>query len=104
MIIVFVVGGGLLLFFAFLVNLRWKISIHMLGIGGLMGMAFGFAWIFQLHMVNVLMLMAVLAGALGTARLILKAHSPAQVYTGFMSGFMIESGYFFMVFHNVHTH
>jgi hypothetical protein len=86
-------GGALAVLMAFLVNLRWKISIHMIGIGGLMGLFFGYGAWFHLEVMTVLAFMAVAAGLVGTARLIRGAHSAAQVYAGFLSGFLIEAGF-----------
>lgn len=71
-----------------LVNLRWKISAHAAGIAGLAGVVFG---LFRIHNFGNTSLMAIVLLALGlvlTARLILKAHQPAQVYTGAIVGFL----------------
>ncbi len=93
-IFAFMVGGGLLsIIWAFIVNLKWKVSIHMMGIGGLMGLMVGFAQIYHVNMVLTLMLIAVLAGILGWARLKRNAHTPSQVYVGFLGGFLIEFVY-----------
>lgn len=83
--------------FALLISIRWKISIHMLGIGGLTGIVFG---LIKLNAANIHMyiIMAILAsGLLGFSRLFLNAHKPAQVYVGFLTGFATVFGtlYFF---------
>ena len=69
-----------------LITLRWKVSIHMTGIGGIIGMVLGLmlvhgarAWF--------LPLLFILAGALGTARLLVSDHTPAQIYVGTAIGF-----------------
>lgn len=84
-------GAMIAVFLAFLINLRWKISIHMIGIGGMMGLFFGYGISFQMNIHYALIALSVIAGLLGTARLVRKAHTPAQVYTGFIAGFMVES-------------
>jgi hypothetical protein len=90
----FIVGGGLLaILLAFLINLRWKISIHMMGIGGLMGLMYGYAKLFHVNMMPTLIVIAILCGLLGTARLLRNAHTPSQVYVGFLFGFFLEFGY-----------
>jgi hypothetical protein len=104
LITLFVSGGAVIILYAFIVNLRWKISIHMIGIGGLMGMMFSYSYLFHVHMIYLLIGIAVLAGALGTARMILKAHSPGQVYAGFLSGFVIEAGYIWLVVYKLLAH
>ncbi|MEP7263680.1 MAG: hypothetical protein ABI772_04245 [Bacteroidota bacterium] len=85
-----VMGAGLAILVAFLVNLRWKISIHMMGLGGMAGMFFAIATLFSFNLVIPLIAIVVVAGITGTARLALNAHTPAQVYVGFISGFFIE--------------
>lgn len=44
-----ILGGALLITIAFLINLKWKVSIHMLGIGGLCGFAF---WLIETKLVH----------------------------------------------------
>jgi len=90
-------GAALAVLLAFLINLRWKISIHMIGIGGLMGLFFGFGAWFHLEVMSALAAMAVAAGTVGTARLLRGAHNPAQVYAGFASGFLLEAGFIRLV-------
>ncbi len=71
-----------------LINLKWKISAHSAGIAGLAGTVFG---LFRIHSFGNTGLMAIILLALGlvlTARLILKAHNPAQVYAGGVVGFI----------------
>lgn len=62
-------------------TLRWKVSIHMAGIGGLIGMLLG---LMVIHGAQAwfLPLVFVVAGALGTARLLVSDHTPAQIYVG----------------------
>ncbi len=71
-----------------IINLRWKISAHATGIAGLAGSTIG---LFQLHNYGNLILLSlvlVVVGATLTARLVLKAHSPAEVYAGAGVGFL----------------
>lgn len=97
-LILFIVSGGFLaIIWSFFITLRWKISIHMTGIGGLMGLVYGISYSLSLAPLYVLMAMAIVAGLLGTSRMLLKAHTPAQVYIGFLSGFLIELLYCFVV-------
>ena len=68
------------------VLLKWKISAHMAGIGGVIGAIIAFSIKLSANMVFMLMLFLLIAGFLGYARLRLKAHTPWQVYTGFAIG------------------
>lgn len=88
----FVLGAAAALIAALLINLKWKISLHMIGIGGLCG---GLTAIyFFAHEGNPLWLCIcfILAGILGTARLLLNAHTSLQIFAGFVLGFAAELG------------
>ena len=87
-------GGLLILIVAFIINLRWKISLHMLGIGGIFGLLLGFARILQANVFIPVIITAVLAGLLASVRLWRNAHTPAQIYIGFLTGFSVQYGYF----------
>ena len=67
--------------------IAWKISAHMIGIGGLIGGIMGIAQIYALNPWRGFIIGFLIAGCLGTSRLILQRHTPAQVYAGFGLGF-----------------
>lgn len=71
-----------------LVNAWWKISTHTAAIGGVAGALFSFAEIFGFNPVWWLCAVFVLAGMLGTSRMILRQHTLPQVVTGFVAGFV----------------
>jgi hypothetical protein len=73
-----------------LVNFRWKISIHMVGIGGITGMLFGLSSLFLLDLRVPIIITFLVAGILGTARLRMGAHQPSQIYVGYLVGFVCE--------------
>ena len=75
---------------AVIVNIKWKISIHMIGIGGLTGTLFGLSAFLLVDLRIMIILFLIIAGLLGTARLTLGAHKPAQIYVGFLAGFLCE--------------
>ncbi len=97
MFVLTVMGASLAILVSFLINLRWKISIHMIGIGGMMGLFYGYGRYFHLQSMWSLVLIALLAGIIGSARLYRQAHSPAQVYAGFITGFVVEFGFVFFI-------
>lgn len=76
---------------AILVTLKWKISAHMFGIGGLIGGAMSVSYFVE-HSNPYFMFMGlfIIAGLVGTSRLILKRHTLAQVITGFLLGFLLS--------------
>jgi len=85
-----VLGATISIFLAWLLSFRWKISIHMIGIGGLTGMLFGVSQVLNAELIMIILATILIAGMLGTARLLLGAHSPSQVYTGFFLGLFTE--------------
>lgn len=71
-----------------IINVWWKISTHTAGIGGMAGALFVFAEYFAFNPVWWLCVVLCVAGILGTARIILRQHSLAQVVAGFLIGFV----------------
>jgi hypothetical protein len=74
---------------ALLVSLKWKISVHMIGIGGLTGAIISISWHLGVDMKAVWMGLILCSGLIGFARLELNKHTPAQVYCGFLTGFIV---------------
>ena len=69
-----------------LINVWWKISTHTAAIGGVAGALFVFAEVFAFNPVWWLCLVFIVAGVLGTSRMILRQHSLLQVVAGFLVG------------------
>lgn len=65
-----------------LISVKWKISLHMAGIGGILGLILALTLHFSVTLRLVFMMAVLVAGLLGYARLRLNVHSPAQVYAG----------------------
>ncbi len=72
----------------FIINLKWKVSAHMVGMGGVVGGLIVFGFLFHYNPVWWLCLAIFLSGALGTSRIILKQHTLGQVGVGFIIGFI----------------
>lgn len=91
--VMFMAGSAVTVLIMALVNLKWKISAHMAGIGGVV------ALIYQIHVMGLsafdllwlLCLTIIVAGALGSARLALKRHDTWQVLAGAVVGFLSVS-------------
>lgn len=89
-ITMFIVGGLVATIVAALVNLRWKISIHLTGMGGLLGLMCRL-YASDLVLFNGFAVMSALiiaTGLVGTSRLILNRHTPLQVAAGIVNGFI----------------
>lgn len=88
-----IIAPAIIAFVGFLINFFWKVSAHMLGIGGIIGSVL--AVCFHVKATNPIWLFAilfVLAGLLGVSRLYLRANTPAQVYGGFLLGTLLGYG------------
>jgi membrane-associated phospholipid phosphatase len=85
-----VLGATLSVLLTFIINFKWKISAHTIGIGGIAGATLGTVYRLQMELYLILMLIIIVAGIVGYARLKLKAHTPAQIYMGFLLGFLVE--------------
>lgn len=76
---------------AIIITLKWKISAHMFGIGGLIGGAMSVSFfVEQTNPYFMFMGLFIIAGLVGTSRLILKRHTLAQVIAGFLLGFLFS--------------
>jgi len=90
----FIAGGLATIILATIINLFWKISIHMIGIGGLTG---GFLILSYRSLINeplLIIVLFLLSGLVGFARLQSNTHSPAQVYVGYLTGLVVVGGIF----------
>ncbi|MFN4123136.1 MAG: hypothetical protein ACK4GL_07515 [Flavobacteriales bacterium] len=82
----FLLASLVTLLFCLMVTYKWKISMHMAGLGGLWGALLVISFFWQINLTSLLVIFILLSGATGTARIVLNAHTPAQVYAGFFAG------------------
>lgn len=69
-----------------IVNLKWKLSEHMAGAGAVVGGLVAFSALFGYNPVWWLCIFILVAGILGTARIILQHHTLGEVMGGFAVG------------------
>lgn len=69
-----------------LINVWWKISTHTAAIGGVAGGLVVYSIAFSFNPIWWLAFVILLAGMVGTVRMILRQHTLAQVVTGFLVG------------------
>lgn len=81
------VGAFAALLLTLLITLRWKISAHLVGIGGMIGALAAVNSLHHLGLLPVLALLIAMAGLLATARLLSSDHTQAQVIAGGALGF-----------------
>ncbi len=72
-----------------IVNVWWKVSTHTAAIGGVAGALLAFSLIFGFNPLGWLCFVLILAGMVGSSRIILRQHSLAQVCYGFLLGAIV---------------
>lgn len=87
-LVAFFIGASIATTVAGIITLKWKISAHGCAMGGMAGMML---WLTAAHMATVnamlwLSAVIVLGGIVGSSRLILDRHTPAQVACGWLLG------------------
>ena len=78
-----------------LVNLKWKLSEHMAGMCGIIGGLVSFSALFSYNPVVWLCLFILIAGILGSARIVLGHHTLGEVLSGFVVGLVCS----FLILH-----
>lgn len=69
-----------------IVNVWWKISTHTAAIGGFAGALLAFSILFAFNPIWWFCLVILVAGTVGSSRMILRQHSLTQVLVGFLVG------------------
>lgn len=82
------IGTTLSILLITFINLKWKISAHLSGIGGLAGGIFGVCYRMAYNPVWLFVLILAISALVAVARMELKAHTPLQTLAGFTLGFL----------------
>jgi len=85
----FMLGVIISLLITFFITIRFKISMHMVGFGGLIALIIFISFYLKVNLSFYLILLILFAGITGTTRLFLKAHTQVEVYSGFVMGFVV---------------
>lgn len=86
----FMVGALVSVILAFVINLKWKISAHMIGIGGLTGALIATSFLLNVNLISYITLSILISGLVASSRLILNAHNPSQLIIGFLMGMVCQ--------------
>jgi hypothetical protein len=84
----FIFSACLSVLFVLAISYFWKISAHLVGWGGVVGLIVVLSFRFDTDLMLFLIIAIVAAGVTAFARLRLDEHKPEQVYSGFMVGFL----------------
>lgn len=85
----FLLASCLILIALFAVTTRWKISGHAAGVGGLSGALFALTFKYGLDLKVAIIASIIISGAVGSSRIYLHKHTPAQVYAGYSVSFLV---------------
>ena len=85
----FMLGATILVVFAILISFFLRISIHMIAAGGMAGALLGLAWNNSGEMIIYFLVIILIAGLTGSARLMMKPQKPVGIYTGFLVGISV---------------
>jgi len=80
--------GLVLVYLIFMINI--KTSLHLLSMGSAVGFFIVFQYLQETSITPIILIFILLSGILGTARLSLKAHTPKEVYLGFIIGILSQ--------------
>jgi len=83
------IGAISIILIASIISKYWKISLHLLGIGGLVGVLIALEIIYG-NLQHLIIIFILLSGVLAMARIKEKSHNYPQVYIGFLGGLSVE--------------
>ncbi|HKI88957.1 MAG TPA: hypothetical protein VKA38_08025 [Draconibacterium sp.] len=86
---VFMIASVLVIVVLLLISFTWKISSHMAALGALSGTLFALSFRSGVNPLWSIILVILISGIVGAARLILKRHTLGQIAAGYFSGFLI---------------
>lgn len=82
----------------FMVNIFMKVSMHTAAAGGMLGLVIVLMLISPINMAIPLFIALVIAGLVGTARMLLGAHNGAEIWMGYLLGIIVQiAAYFYIV-------
>ena len=91
----FLSGGIYLLIICFIINFKWKISLHSTSVSALSAAFLAFSLTMTnienpIYLTALNLILLIIMGLVSSARLVLKAHQPNEVYMGLVTGFIVE--------------
>ena len=85
----FVLSVSILLFLMMLLTFRFRICGHTAAVGGIIGLIFALILQYEAPLYGFLIASMLVAGLVGTSRLILGVQRPVEVYAGFLLGIVV---------------
>ncbi len=88
-VLTFILASVISVSITLIVTLKYKISAHMVGVGGIIGLLIVLSLKYMIDLQHWIMIMFVISGVVAYARLRLNAHTPMQVVFGFLTGLFV---------------
>lgn len=85
-------GASILAVFTLLINIFWKISAHTVSMGAVTGALAGLHVVLNIDFLWYIVIAIFLGGVTGYARLRSGNHTQAQIYAGYLLGFIVMFG------------
>jgi len=93
----FMLGSTFLVICALMITFFHRISLHMIGTGGLTGALLGLSLGHSLDVTGFIISVILLAGLTGSARLKINSQQPSEIYSGFLVGITVMFILFIMI-------
>lgn len=88
----FLLGSFWGIIMIFIINIFFKISMHTSAIGGTLGILLLMIFYSKVDILPLMFVAILLAGIIGTSRLILKEHIPFELLLGYVIGLLVQIG------------
>ncbi len=82
-------GASILAILTLLINIYWKISAHTVSMGGVLGILIALQSVLLLDLLWLIAATVFVSGLVGFARLRAGSHTQAQIYAGYLLGFLV---------------
>ncbi|MGN7822119.1 hypothetical protein ACTJJB_18445 [Chitinophaga sp. 22536] len=86
----FFLGSFLAVSISFITNSFMKTSLHSIGWGGVVGFLLALMWGMHMNVSLPLVITFFVTGLVATARMVLSAHNPVEIYTGLFIGIITQ--------------
>lgn len=83
-------AASILAVITLLINIYWKISAHTVSMGGIIGILIALQTVLLIDILWLIAVSLLLAGLVGFARLRAGTHTQAQVYLGYILGYLVS--------------
>ncbi len=91
----FLFGAGLCILFTAWINRSYKISAHMVGLGGLFGVLLSVSFLLKHDLTLLYIVVILITGFVASARIYLEEHNYGELLAGFLLGAGLQTALFF---------